>query len=320
MKPVARAWPTCCRGWTRWCSDMSGIPKIDLHMHSTVSDGTDTPEELLERVREAGIALFALTDHDAVKGYGRIRKALRPGDPALLSGVEFSCRDEEGKYHILGYHYDPESEAIRQIVEAGHQMRIRKTGARLEALRILFGFSFPEEEIRKLYALDNPGKPHLGNLMVKTGYAETKEQAISEYINKARIRSEYLRPEEAIRGILAGGGIPVLAHPAFGSGDQLIMGDEMDRRLRRLTEAGLQGLEGFYSGFTPKLRAEALGFAEKYGLYVTAGSDYHGKNKLVRLGDTKLNPATEMPGGMRRFLEKIGFNGWDTGTGGIRRQ
>ena len=291
---------------------MSERPKIDLHMHSTVSDGTDTPEELLQRVREAGITLFALTDHDAVKGCGMIRKALRPGDPALLNGVEFSCRDEEGKYHILGYQYDPESEAIRQIVEAGHQMRIRKVKARLEALRTAFGFSLPEEEIRRLFALDNPGKPHIGNLMVKYGYAETKNQAIREYINKAQIRSEYLRPEDAIRGILAGGGIPVLAHPAFGSGEQMIIGDEMDRRLRRLTEFGLQGLECFYSGFTPELRAEELGFAEKYGLYVTAGSDYHGKNKQVCLGDTGLSEAPEMPDGMRRFLGKIGFTEWNS--------
>ena len=82
------------------------MEKIDLHMHSTVSDGTDTPQELLRRVREAGIRLFALTDHDALKGCAMIRKVRSAGDPRLLNGVEFSCQDEQGKYHILGYHYD----------------------------------------------------------------------------------------------------------------------------------------------------------------------------------------------------------------------
>ena len=281
------------------------MPLIDLHMHSTVSDGTDTPEELLQRVREAKITLFALTDHDAVKGCGMIRKALRAGDPVLLNGVEFSCRDEDGKYHILGYGYDPESEAIRETVEAGHQMRIRKVEARLDYLRTVLGISFPEEESRRLLALDNPGKPHLGNLMVKYGYAKTKEEAINGYINNAWLKSKYIAPETAIKAILDSGGVPVLAHPVYGSGDQIIVGDEMDERLRHLIDRGLKGVEAFYSGFSIRLIKEMLYFAERYGLYVTAGSDYHGTNKLVELGDTGFDPGIEAPEGMKRFFSDV---------------
>lgn len=284
---------------------MENDRKIDLHMHSTISDGTDTPEELLERIREAGIRIFALTDHDAVKGYERIRRLLSEDDPVLLSGVEFSCRDEEGKYHILGYGFDPESASVQNVVETGHRLRMKKLSARLEFLQSAFGITFPEEEVRRLFSLENPGKPHIGNLMVKCGYAKTKEDAIREYINRARIRSEYVRPEEAIQGILQGGGIPVLAHPFFGSGDELIIGKEMEQRLRRLIGFGLQGIEAFYSGFSPKLQAEALELAEKYRLYVTAGSDYHGKNKLVMLGSTGFDQTMEVPDGMRRFLEAV---------------
>ena len=141
--------------------------------------------------------------------------------------------------------------------------------------------------------------------MVKYGYAETKEKAIKEYINLFRVKNDYLRPEEAIYGILGSGGIPVLAHPAFGSGDELFLGKEMEERLLRLMEFGLRGMEVFYSGFTPKLRQEMLSLADKYGLYVTAGSDYHGSNKLVELGDTHLEIGQEMPRGMRRFLEAV---------------
>ena len=281
------------------------IPGIDLHMHSTVSDGTDAPEEILARVREAGIGLFALTDHDAVKGCLRIRGLLAPGDPLFLDGVELSCRDGEGKYHILGYGYDPESPHMRSLVEKGHRLRMEKVAARLDRLRTAFGFSFPEEEIRRLMSLDNPGKPHIGNLMVKYGYAETMEQAIREYIDRAKVHSEYVRPEEAIEGILRSGGIPVLAHPPFGSGKESIRGAEMDRRVRRLMDFGLRGLEGFYSGFTPQIRTEMLSLADKYGLYVTAGSDYHGKNKQVLLGDTRFDPTQRMPDGLRRFLEDV---------------
>ena len=109
--------------------------KIDLHMHSTVSDGTDTPEEILARVREAGIALFAVTDHDAVKAGRIIPPLLAEGDPAFLTGAEFSCRDEEGKYHILGYGYDPDAEPIRKLVETGHGLRMNKVQARLDFLK-----------------------------------------------------------------------------------------------------------------------------------------------------------------------------------------
>ena len=275
---------------------------IDLHIHTTVSDGSDTPEELLSRVREAGIDLFAVTDHDAVKGCALIQSIRTEEDPAFLTGAEFSCRDEEGKYHILGYGFDPDAEPVRELVENGHRLRIGKVRARLDFLKREFGFSFPQEELDALFALDNPGKPHIANMMVRRGYAQSKEQAIREYINGIRFRKEYVRPEEAIGGILGAGGIPVLAHPSYGDGDQLVLGEEMDLRLRHLMDLGLQGVEAFYSGFTPLLRREMLSFAERYDLYVTAGSDYHGKNKLVRLGDTGLGEPDGWPEGLRRFL------------------
>ena len=154
--------------------------------------------------------------------------------------------------------------------------------------------------------MDNPGKPHIGNMMVRHGYAASKEQAIREYINRISFRDEYLGPEEVIRGILGGGGIPVLAHPSYGDGDQLILGGDMEKRLRHLMEYGLQGVEGFYSGFTPLISREVLAFAARFDLYVTAGSDYHGENKMVPLGDTGLDQAAEWPEGLIRFLEDSG--------------
>ena len=278
---------------------------IDLHLHSNVSDGTDSPAELLDHVREAGLGLFALTDHDGVKGCLDIRALLQPGDPFFLCGAEFSCRDEAGKYHILGYGFDPEAGPIRALVENAHSLRMQKLRARLDFLRDTFGFRFSEEELRELLSMDNPGKPHIANLMVRHGYAETKELAIHEFINRIHFRREFLSPQQAIGAILAAGGVPVLAHPSYGDGDQLILGEEMDARLQRLTGFGLQGVEAYYSGFTARLNREMLAFAARYGLYVTAGSDYHGKNKLVRLGDTGLADAAEGPEGLRRFWDEM---------------
>lgn len=278
---------------------------VDLHMHSTVSDGTDSPAELLGRVKAAGIGLFSLTDHDAIRGSREILALLGPEDPRFLPGVEFGCRDELGKYHILGYGYDPASPAIQAVVELGHGFRMKKLRARIDFLKSEFGFRFPEAAERELFALPNPGKPHIGNLMVRLGFAESKEVAIKNYLNRLHLREDYVRPEQAISGILAAGGVPVLAHPCYGDGDQLILGEELEQRVLRLMDFGLQGLEAWYSGFPDKLRAQVLELTERHSLYATAGSDYHGKNKLVCLGDTGFPPEGPWPRGWERFRREV---------------
>ena len=142
--------------------------------------------------------------------------------------------------------------------------------------------------------------------MIRHGYAKDIPEAFQKYINNAgNVRVPYVAPEEAIDAILQAHGIPVLAHPFYGSGSELILGEEMERRLLRLMDMGIQGVETFYSGFTAKLRGEMLEMAKRYGLYVTAGSDYHGINKIVRLADTGLDEVDEYPEGLKRFLEAI---------------
>ena len=284
------------------------IGKIDLHMHTTASDGTDTPEGLIEAVGAAGISLFSVTDHDGVEAAKIIPPRLKGKKLRFLSGVEFSCRDDGGKYHILGYGFDPLHEAIRSVVDHGHELRMKKVTARLDFLKEKFGFAFSDEDTAELLSLDNPGKPHIGNLMVKYGFAKDKKEAIDVYINQVHFKNQNVSPEEAIEGILKSGGIPVLAHPFYGSGSELILGEGMEERLGRLKAMGLQGLEAYYSGFSVKLQNEALSLAREYDLYVTAGSDYHGANKLVRIGDTGLRETDAYPPELLGFLEAaIGF-------------
>ena len=111
------------------------LPRVlDLHMHSTVSDGTDSPAEILANVKAAGIGFFSLTDHDAVQGCEQLLALMAPGDPLFIPGVEFSCKDELGKYHILGYGYDPAAPSIRAVVAQGHALRMQKVRQRLEIL------------------------------------------------------------------------------------------------------------------------------------------------------------------------------------------
>ncbi|MBO7363829.1 MAG: PHP domain-containing protein [Lachnospiraceae bacterium] len=282
------------------------FPKyLDLHMHTTASDGTDTPETIVSRAEEAGLELFSVTDHDEILCGTAVPALLSPGSPRFIPGAEFSCRDEEGQYHILGYGFDPEAQAIRDVVAHGHQLRMRKAAARLDFIRMEFGFTFRGEDVRELMGNRNPGKPHIANLMVRYGYADSKDEAIRLYLNKVDFKNEYIRPEEAIRGILDSGGVPVLAHPPFGSGGELITGEALDERVRRLMASGLEGVEAYYSAFSRKQRAEMLAVADRYGLYVTAGSDYHGANKKVALGDTGLPDAAEWADGLYRFLERV---------------
>ena len=283
--------------------------KIDLHMHTVVSDGTDSLEEIIKKVQDAGIDLFSITDHYAIKAGMLVPPMLPVADPdkslGFIRGVEFSCRDEKGKYHILGYGYNPYIPGISEIVTEGHELRMKKKKARIEFLREAYGFDFPEEEIVQLLNRDNPGKPHIANMMIKYGYANDINEAMSKYINKKKFKNVHVRPEDAIEGILKSGGVPVLAHPAYGDGDDLIMGEELDERVRYLMDYGIRGVEAFYSGFTPKIQSEVLELAEKYDLYVTAGSDYHGGNKIVQMGWTNLNDISEAPEGLTRFLSDV---------------
>ena len=289
------------------------LPKyIDLHMHSTCSDGTDEPLELFEKAGAAGLNMFSLTDHDATSGCEEILKKLADsaaGDADacfyFLSGAEFSCQDEGGKYHILGYGYDPEADSIRRLVKYGHALRMKKLNGRIRFLKNKFGFVFSEEDIAQVKSLPNPGKPHLAQLMLNYGYVKTKKEAFHEYLNKKRFKVDHVKPEKAIEGILDAGGIPVLAHPSYGDGDQVIVGQELRNRIEYLMEMGVKGLEAYYSGFTPKLEAELLGYAGEYNLYVTAGSDYHGTNKLVHMGETNLEDTADAAEGLIRFITKV---------------
>lgn len=195
--------------------------KPDLHMHSVYSDGTDTPESLLQNVRAAGLDLFALTDHDTAEGCAAVRALLRPGDPAFIGGVEFSCRDGRGKYHVLGYGFDADRPAIRETVAYAHHSRILKMQNRFGYLRQQYGFTFTPEEQAELMGLKNPGKPHFAAMMLKKGYVKTKNEGFEVFTNY-RDTEPALPPEDAISAILRSGGIPVLAHGilADGSGDR----------------------------------------------------------------------------------------------------
>jgi len=276
------------------------IHHADLHIHTVYSDGTDTLTELLTKVRRNRIDFFSITDHDEIRGSEIMLRMLsedtQEEDPLFVPGVEFSCRDEKGKYHILGYAYDPGSESVQDMVKVFHAIRMHKFAGRLAFLRAEYGIVFDDWEVAMLRSLNNPGKPHIGKLIVKHGYADNVSEAIRNYLNNYHGGERRIRPEEAIEAVLKSGGIPVLAHGVFGDGDQLLDEDEMEERVTRLAGCGLQGIECFYSRYTPQQQALMLKLRDRHGLYATAGSDYHGTNKPVALGNIGVDdPETAVP-------------------------
>ena len=278
----------------------------DFHIHSTASDGTDAPAEILRKIDNQGIKYFSLTDHDTDKGCVEIEKTVReyPGIQ-FTRGVEFSCRDAEGRmYHILGYGFSSESESIKELILDAHRIRMEKIEKRIRFLADQYAFTFTDEDITALLAKTNPGKPHLAALMIsdKYKYAKDWEEAMA-YLNLHKGEA-YIQPERAIKAVSEAGGVPVLAHAVFGSGSQNLSNEEVEFRVRSLKDYGISGLECFYSKYSEQQESMLLSMADKYGLCATGGSDYHGKNKKVSIGQHGLTEEKMRLPAVRKFMEK----------------
>lgn len=261
---------------------------IDLHIHTTASDGTDTPEELLQRIHEAGIKEFAVTDHDTITGALETEKICGE-DVKFIRGIEFSCRTRitNTKCHILGLNYDYENAEFINALKTGEELRRKKFWKRIEILHDEFNITFTDKEIESLMKIKSVGKPHIANMIVSKGLASDKQDAIDRYVNKCRTGNDRLDSDLVIRAILSSGGIPVWAHPLGGEGEKTLPDDIFRDTLSELISHGLMGLECFYSKYAYSECENLEAIAYDNGLYVSGGSDYHGKNKNIPLG--KLN-------------------------------
>ena len=255
---------------------------IDLHTHSTASDGTDTPLQLIENVKAAGIKVFALTDHDTVAGTETLLKN-PPEGVTFIPGIEFSCQMDTGKCHILGYCNDTAHPAFQAALRQGAALREGKLNLRLDFLRNR-GITFPAEELDRLLQIPGVGKPHLGNLMVKYGYAASLTEAIRDIINLCPTPSSRIPAKTAVNAILASGGMPVWAHPLGGEGEKEASLEQFGKMLVELTDYGIMGLECWYSRYPAPVCERLTVTAQDHGLLISGGSDYHGTNKNIALG------------------------------------
>lgn len=251
----------------------------DLHTHSTASDGTDSPRELVAHASKHEIRILALTDHDNVNGIREL--ASFKSDVRILPGVELSSRTASQKCHILGLGIDPNHPAMVDVLEKAKSLRLGKLEARIEALQH-FTEQIPEEEFAPLRLIDGVGKPHLANLLLKYSVVTDRATAF-RILDDIPTPPSRLDAEVSVKAVLASGGIPVWAHPMGEEGRSLSF-EQMKEVVPELLETGIGAMECWYSKYPAELCEKLEKIAEENHLLVSGGSDYHGKNKTVALG------------------------------------
>ncbi|WP_033161697.1 PHP domain-containing protein [Sharpea azabuensis] len=256
---------------------------IDLHMHSTCSDGSDDPLTLLEHVREAHITTFSLTDHDTIKGNAIIREHVQQ-DMTFINGIEFSTITPIRQAHILGYGFDETNEVLIEAIQKGEALRKHKLEVRLGYLKQQ-GVILKEEDIDDLRSLEIAAKPHIARALIKNGYGSTITEAINTYLSGCPQENDRLDARSAIKAIKAAIGRVIWAHPLGGENVKRMSEERFYKQLHFLLDAGIEGLEVYYSRYNQDEVAFLENVANKYHLLISGGSDYHGKNKNIHLGE-----------------------------------
>jgi 3',5'-nucleoside bisphosphate phosphatase len=262
--------------------------RIDLHSHSTASDGTDPPAEVMRRARAAGLDVIALTDHDTLAGHAEARGALPPG-LALVPGMELSCRLDGHSVHLLAYHVDPAHAGLAEQLHAITTDRLRRARDMVGKLREL-GVDITWERVAAIAGDGVVARPHIARAMVAAGAIARPDQAFTpEWIGpggRAYVSRYALDPEDAVRLVSSAGGVSVLAHPGVPQGAWKI-GDEA---VARLAAAGLAGLEVAHPDHDDSERIRLAALAATLGLVSSGGSDDHGSLTGHRLGCETIAP------------------------------
>ncbi|MFF4949377.1 PHP domain-containing protein [Streptomyces chattanoogensis] len=262
--------------------------RIDLHTHSTASDGTDTPAELMRNAAAAGLDVVALTDHDTVGGYAEARAAL-PAGLTLVTGAELSCRIDGVSLHMLAYLFDPEEPGLARERELVRDDRVPRAQAMVGKLREL-GVPVTWERVAEIAGDGAVGRPHIATALVELGVIGSVSDAFtSQWLandGRAYVEKHELDPFDAIRLVKAAGGVTVFAHPLAVKRGSCVP----EPVIGELAAAGLDGIEVDHMDHDAPTRARLRGLAAELGLLTTGSSDYHGSRKTCRLGDCTTDP------------------------------
>jgi predicted metal-dependent phosphoesterase TrpH len=247
------------------------MPKLDLHSHTTASDGTLAPAALVRLAHEAGLTTLAVTDHDTTAGLAEARAAAAAVGIDLVTGVEVGCDMPHGEIHMLGYLFDPEHPALTARLawlREGRVVRGQEMVAKLTAL----GVPVAWERVQAIAGSGSVGRPHVAQALIESGAVADTDEAFRRYLGwggPAYVPRRRLTPLDVIGLVREAGGVASLAHPA-----QI---PDLEAQVAPLAAAGLAGLETYYGEYDPPTVAWLAEIAGRFGLVPTGGSDYHGR-------------------------------------------
>ncbi|MDO8355005.1 MAG: PHP domain-containing protein [Nitrospirota bacterium] len=253
------------------------MSRIDLHLHTTHSDGSLSPTEVLRLAHKAGVTALAITDHDIVTG---IPEAIAAGAELgieIIPGVEISSRVGNSELHILGYCLQWQDPELNRRLAFLRESRHSRNPQIIERLRAL-GLDVTYEEVRALAGTDAVGRPHIARLLMDKHYVTSAKEAFDRYLAEGRpayVARELPSPADAIAWIRAAGGVAVLAHPTWAK----VSGESLNALLIALKAEGLGGIEVHYSSHTKRQTREYHDLAKRLDLLITGGSDFHGITK-----------------------------------------
>ena len=261
--------------------------RADLHVHSSASDGTEPPAEVMRRAAQAGLDVVALTDHDTTAGHAQARRAL-PGSLTLVPGMELSCLLDGRSLHLLAYLFDPDDPQLAAQTRRIRGDRVRRAQAMVDRLAGL-GVPITWGDVAAIAGSAVVGRPHIARAMVASGAIAAPEQAFTlDWIadgGRAYVTRYALDPVRAIGLVRAAGGVAVIAHPR--ADRALLVADD---QIAGLAAAGLAGVEVFHPDQPADVQAGLLGLTRELGLIATGGSDDHGRLTGHRIG-SRTTPA-----------------------------
>jgi hypothetical protein len=243
--------------------------RVDLHTHTTASDGTLAPRELVAKAAQHGVTVLAITDHDSTEGLGEAVATAAALRITIVPGLEINCDVEGAEIHVLGYFVDYQTPWFQEFLREQRAERLARVHRIAERLGEL-GMPIDPAEVLALVKEGSPGRPHIAQVMVKRGYVKSVREAFDRYLRAggpANVARRRLTPSEAVATIRRARGVPVLAHPGLADRDAIIP---------ELVEAGLLGIEAYYAEHSASQTSGYLELCRRHRLVATGGSDYHG--------------------------------------------
>ncbi|MBG6192014.1 putative metal-dependent phosphoesterase TrpH [Arthrobacter sp. CAN_A212] len=264
--------------------------RIDLHTHSTVSDGTESPAVLIRAARNAGLDVVALTDHDSTAGWGPAAEAAQLEGVALIPGMEVSCRTETGiSVHVLSYLHNPLNAPLMEEIQRSRDARLSRAERMVERLGADYPITWADVQ-EHIAEGATVGRPHIADSLVALGIVSDRSEAFSHILTAASpywVGHYAPHPARAVELIRQAGGVAVFAHPVASARGRVV-GDDV---VGQMIDAGLQGLEIEHRDNPEPGRQELRRIAAQHGLLTTGSSDYHGEGKPNRLGENLTSPA-----------------------------